>query len=131
MVKSETSLNKRSKDNMDGARENPELINDEFTDYSWSRSSSCVASEDEEKNVAATAVMPTFEETDQLVDARSLPLGILGNDNVQLEGVKSDMDEKTEKFSSCKEEELNMQGEIRIKLKAVTSCRVWAFSTSS
>ena len=115
MVKSETSLNKSCKGNIDGVRENTELINDELTDKTWSKSSSCVASEDEENNLAATAVMPTFEETDQLVDASSLPLGIVGNDKV--EGVKYDTDEKTEKSSSCKEEELNMQGEFRIRLK--------------
>ena len=120
MVKSEASLNKSCKGNSDGATENPEFINDELTDETWSKSSSCGSFEDEEKtNVVAAAVMPTFEETDQLVDARSLPLGILGSDDV--EGVKSDMDEKTETFRNCKEEEFNMQGEIRIKLKEATS----------
>ncbi|XP_068713854.1 uncharacterized protein [Montipora foliosa] len=108
-INEKENIRQRSKDTPDDEGENHDfkLIKDEIAEESWSTSSSRGSSAEyhEERNDVVTAVMPTFGETDDAADARSLSLGIMGDN----EGVKHERDAKTEAITNAMEEKVNQQ----------------------
>ena len=111
-INEKENIRQRSKDTPDDEEENRDLklIKDEIAEESWSTSTSrgSAAEYHEERNVVVTAVMPTFGETDDAADARSLSLGIMGDD----EGVKHERDAKTEAITNAMEGKVSQQGKV-------------------